>query len=46
MYSSLLLLVGTAAAAAVSGPPYGFKPPCDEAVVALATGIHINIIGQ
>ena len=45
-----LLVSGTAAAA--WGPSHGGyppshgKPPCSEAVVALATGIHINIIGQ
>ena len=50
---SLALLLGTASALWKPSPhdwnPHGHdhgKPPCSEAVVALATGIHINIIGQ
>lgn len=57
LFPSLLLLT-TATATALPfpswpnhhGPPHNPKPaneePCSEAVVALATGIHLNIQGQ
>ena len=43
MYTKLLSLVLLTTTATAWSPP---KPPCSEAVVALATGIHLNIEGQ
>ncbi|KAK4507386.1 hypothetical protein PRZ48_001121 [Zasmidium cellare] len=44
---SSLALLGTASAVSLpNGDLFGWKRPCSQAEVALATGIHLNIQGQ
>ncbi|KAF2161737.1 hypothetical protein M409DRAFT_27794 [Zasmidium cellare ATCC 36951] len=44
--SSLALLTTAASAISLPNSNFGWKRPCSQAEVALATGIHLNIQGQ